>query len=100
MDIAEATAGDDQRRIGDQIDRDDRFDLRRRGTKIHGDGRDRDVDDEGVDAEHELRGDDDRQHPPTAGRIDGLRDGLMHFARPRYDGRPIIPDRARCRDYL
>ncbi|MGY4499955.1 hypothetical protein ACVWYH_003886 [Bradyrhizobium sp. GM24.11] len=78
MDVAEATAGDDQRRIGDQIDRDDGFDLRRRRMQVDRDGGNRDVHDEGVDAEHELRGDDDREHPPAAGRIERLCDGLMH----------------------
>src|SRR6266850_8253533 len=42
------------------------------------DGRDRDVDDEGVDPEHELRGDDDRKHPPAARGIDGRCDDLVH----------------------
>ncbi len=79
MDVAEPAAGDDQRGVGDQIDRDDGFDLRRRRVQLGRDGRDRDVDDEGIDAEHELCGDHDRQHPPAAGQIDRLCDGLMHW---------------------
>ena len=63
VDVAEPAAGDDQRGVGDQIDRDDGLDLRRRRMQVDRDGGDGDVDDEGVDAEHELRSDDDRQHP-------------------------------------
>jgi hypothetical protein len=55
VDVAKPSAGDDQRRIGDQIDRDHSLDLRGAGAQLGGNGRDRDVDDESVDAEHELR---------------------------------------------
>jgi hypothetical protein len=71
VDIAEPDAGDHQRRIGNQVDRDHGLDLRRTRMQIARNGRKCDVDDEGIDTEHELRGDDDRQHPPAAGRIRG-----------------------------
>jgi hypothetical protein len=46
---------------GDEVDRDHRLDLRRACMQFDRNGRDRDVDDEGIDPEHELRGDDDRE---------------------------------------
>jgi hypothetical protein len=66
VDMAEPAAGDDQRRIGNEVDRDDSLDLRRARMQFDCNGRDCDVDDEGIDTEHELRGDDDREHPPAA----------------------------------
>lgn len=66
VDVAEPAAGDHQRRIGDQIDGDHGLDLRGTRMQLDRDGRDRNVDDEGIDAEHELRGDDDRKHRPAA----------------------------------
>ena len=71
VDISEPAAGDHQRCIGNEIDRDDRLDLRRARMQFDSDSRDRDVDDEGIDTEHELRGDDDREYPPAARRING-----------------------------
>ena len=82
VDVAEPAAGDDQRGIGDQVDRDHRFDLRRARMQFDRNGRDRDIDDEGVDPEHELRRDDDREHPPAARRIERGRNELMHAKRP------------------
>jgi len=78
VDVAEPAAGDDERRIGDQINRDHGLDLRRAGAQFDGDGRDRDVDNESVDAEHELGGDDDREHPPAPRGIHRVRNDLMH----------------------
>ena len=43
-----------QRGVGDQIDRDDSLDLRRAGVQLPRNGRDRDIDDKGIDAEHEC----------------------------------------------
>jgi hypothetical protein len=86
VDVAEPAAGDDQRRIGDQIDRDDRFDLRRARIQLDRNGRDGDVDDEGVDPEHELRGHHDRQHPQAARGVDGVFDDLVHDEPLRFFG--------------
>ena len=72
VDIAEPAAGDDQRGIGDQVDRDHSLDLRGARVQFGRDRRDRDVDDEGIDPEHELRRDDGGKHPPAAGGIDGM----------------------------
>lgn len=66
MDIAKPAADHHQRGVSNEIDRDHRLDLRRTRMQFGRDGRDRDVDDEGIDTEHELRGDDDRKHPPAA----------------------------------
>ena len=82
MDVAKPATRDHQRRIGDQIDRDDGFDLGRRRMQVDRDGRNGDVDHKGVDAEHELGCHHDRQHPPAAGRIHSARNQLMHKAIP------------------
>jgi hypothetical protein len=46
--------------------------------QLNRDGRDRDIDDESIDPEHELRGNHDRKHPPAARGIDGRYDDLVH----------------------
>ncbi|MGX1359226.1 hypothetical protein AB7M46_004283 [Bradyrhizobium elkanii] len=78
MDVAKPAAGDHQRGIGDQVDRDHGLDLRRRRVQLRRDRRDRDVDDEGIDTEHELRRHHDRQHPPAAGCVRSRRNDLVH----------------------
>jgi hypothetical protein len=55
MKVAEPSADDHERRIGDEIDGDDRLDLRGADAEIGADGRDRHIDDKGIDDEHELR---------------------------------------------
>jgi hypothetical protein len=79
VDVAEPAAGHDQRGIGDQVDRDDGFDLGRRGLQVDRNRGNGDVDHEGIDAEHELGGHDDCEDPPAAGRISLFCDDLMHW---------------------
>jgi hypothetical protein len=70
VDVAEPAAGDDQRRVSNEIKRDHRFDLRRARMQFDRNRRDRDIDDEGIDAKHELRRDHDRKHPPAPRCVD------------------------------
>jgi hypothetical protein len=51
--------------MSDQTYADHRFDLRHAGVQFGRDGWNRDADDERIDAGHELRGDDNCEHPPA-----------------------------------
>ena len=66
MKIAETSPCDDQGREGDLINDDDGFDPGLGHREIGADRGDRDIDDERVHHEHELRGHDDGKRPPSS----------------------------------